>query len=60
MILTGNTLADARHLGFSLHLANVPGITAEKGRELGVKYAAQNSVREKKFEKIQKALLGTK
>ena len=47
-----------RHLGLARHLAATPGITLEKGRELGSKYRQQHEVRSAKFDRVAKAIKG--
>lgn len=58
MNITGNLAADYRTLGFARHVAATPGVDANKGKAMGVKYAAQNAVREAKFTKIASTILG--
>jgi hypothetical protein len=53
-----NIATDYRMLGFAKHIAATPGIDATKGTALGVKYAAQNAVREAKFTKVANTILG--
>jgi hypothetical protein len=58
MNITGNLANDYRMLGFARHISATPGVTAESGKAMSVKYAKQNAVRETKFTKIAATILG--
>jgi hypothetical protein len=51
-------LTNYNRLGFARHLAATPGITPDKGREIGSKYQKQLDVRTAKFDRIAKTVRG--
>ncbi len=51
-------LSTYRHLGHARHLAATPGMTLERGRELGSKYRKQHEVRANKYDRVAKAVKG--
>ncbi len=52
-------LINYNRLGFSRQLSATPGMTAERGKELGSKFQKQLPVRAAKFDRVSKAVLGT-